>query len=50
MMHRPKKLPGSGNQEYFNGKRSVNVRVVVRVMAATDRCGSHRDTINRALI
>ncbi len=27
MMHRSKKLLGSGNQEYFNEKRPVNVRV-----------------------
>ena len=27
MMPRSKKLPGSGDQEYFNEKRPVNVRV-----------------------
>jgi hypothetical protein len=27
MMHRSKKLLGSGDQEYFNEKRPVNVRV-----------------------
>ncbi len=27
MMHRSKKLLGSGEQEYFNEKRPVNVRV-----------------------
>jgi hypothetical protein len=27
MMHRPKRLLGSGHQEYFNEKRPVNVRV-----------------------
>jgi hypothetical protein len=27
MMHRSKKLLGSGYQEYFNEKRPVNVRV-----------------------
>jgi len=26
MMHRSKKLLGSGDQEYFNEKRPVNVR------------------------
>jgi hypothetical protein len=27
MVHRSKKLPGGGDEEYFNQKRSVNVRV-----------------------
>jgi hypothetical protein len=27
MMHRSENLPGSGDQEYFNEKRPVNVRV-----------------------
>jgi hypothetical protein len=27
MMHGPKKLLGSGDQEYFNEKRLVNARV-----------------------
>jgi len=43
MMHRSKKLPGSGDQEYCNEKRSVNESMAQHISPNSSRAPGDAD-------